>query len=463
MPQFDPRREPARFAPTLGAFVLAVSAAGMMSAAHGEPSKTADGASRSQLAAAKAVKPQIHLARATPVAPPPVVWEAPETLPVKLRRGETLEAAVMRAGVAPSEAQKAVAVIRASFDPSEMQPGLRFETSVSPQRGVDSNGRLIALSLRPTPARLITLARMPDHAFSLSDEEEKVIEGPSVVEGEVRGTLYASAKQVGVSGGAMKELVKAFASKLDFQRDIKAGSRFRMVVDQTRTESGVVIATGDLLYAELEAKGKTTRFYRFERDNGKVEWLDEGAQTQKGSLLKTPVVGARMSSGFGMRRHPILGYNKMHQGVDFAAGSGTAVVAAGDGVVVEMRRWGGYGNWLRIRHASGYESGYAHLSKYASDLNVGDRVRQGDLVAYVGSTGRSTGPHLHHEIWLKGQRVDPKGLKIPTSTGLEGKELIAFRALKKKVDVALEAGPTQYAAKADAKKKSPTLRPAQKA
>jgi murein DD-endopeptidase MepM/ murein hydrolase activator NlpD len=175
------------------------------------------------------------------------------------------------------------------------------------------------------------------------------------------------------------------------------------------------------------------------------------------------VANARMSSGFGMRRHPILGYHKMHQGVDFAAGTGTPVLSAGDGTVVEIRRFGGYGNWLRIRHAGGYESGYAHLSKYASGLSVGDKVSQGEVVAFVGSTGRSTGPHLHYEIFFKGQRIDPKGAKIPMGTGLESRELIAFRAQKKKVDQALKAGPTQYADKDSKKKSAPALRPAQKA
>ena len=472
MPQFDPRRQPVRVAPALGSIVLAVCAAGMMSAAHGEPSPKA-GVPRPMAAvsdkAAKAASDKaapakaVQLAQAAPVAPPPPVWEAPDTVPVKLRRGETLEAAVIRAGVAPVEAEKAAKMITASFDPSEVAPGFRFETSVAPLRGQDNAGRLMALKLRPTHARLITLERTPDHDFSLSDEEEKILEGPTVVEGEVRGTLFTSAKQAGVGGGTVKELVKVFASKLDFQRDVKAGDRFRLVLDQKRTESGTVIETGDLLYAEVQAKGKTTRFYRFERDDGKVEWLDEGAQTLKGSLLKTPVANARMSSGFGMRRHPILGYHKMHQGVDFAAGTGTPVLSAGDGTVVEIRRFGGYGNWLRIRHAGGYESGYAHLSKYASGLSVGDKVSQGEVVAFVGSTGRSTGPHLHYEIFFKGQRIDPKGAKIPMGTGLESRELIAFRAQKKKVDQALKAGPTQYADKDSKKKSAPALRPAQKA
>ena len=458
MPQFDPRREPIRFAPSLGAIAVALCAAGMMSSAHGEPAK---GKTQVRHAAVLAVAPvQAPVVKAKAAAPAAPVWETPETLPVKLRSGETLEAAVIRAGVAPTEAAKAAQLLKASFNPEEVEPGFRFEASVAPLRGQEKAGRLMALELRPSPVRKITLARTPDHDFAVSDLEEKIIEEPGVLEGEVQGSLYSTAKRAGIGGSTLKEVVKAFASKLDFQRDIKGGDNFRLVFDQKRTESGEVIETGDLLYAELQAKGKTTRFYRFERSNGKVEWLDEGAQNLKSALLRSPVDGARMSSGFGMRRHPILGYHKMHQGIDFAAGTGTPVVAAGDGTVVEIRRWGGYGNWLRVRHSGGYESGYAHLSKYAAGLKVGDRVAQGEVIAYVGSTGRSTGPHLHHEIWFKGQRVDPKGAKIPSGGGLTGTELAQFKAQKKKVDAALKGTDTRYA---DKKKGSPALRPAQKA
>ena len=443
MPQFDPRRQPVRFAPALGAFTLALSAAGMMSAAHSEPNKRAH--DRPMLATASLVPPTpVALA---PAAPPPPVWEAPDVVPVKLRAGESLEAAVVRAGVAPTEAEKAVALIRASFDPSKIEAGLRFETSVSDLRGQDGQGRLMGLSLRPAPERRITVARLPDNTFHVDDKVEEIIDETGVVEGELKGSLYTSAKRAGVQGGMIKDIVKVFASKLDFQRDIRSGDRFRLVYDRTITESGEVIKTGDLLYAEVEAKGNTTRFYRFKRKDGRVEWLDDTGSNTKSGLLRSPVDGARMSSGFGMRRHPILGYNRMHQGVDFAAGTGTPVMAAGDGVVIEMRRWGGYGNWLRIKHSGGYESGYAHLSKYASGLDVGDTVRQGEVVAYVGSTGRSTGPHLHHEIWLKGARVDPKGAKVPQGTVLIGSELAAFKVQKRKVEHALEGSDRQYAKK----------------
>jgi murein DD-endopeptidase MepM/ murein hydrolase activator NlpD len=201
------------------------------------------------------------------------------------------------------------------------------------------------------------------------------------------------------------------------------------VFNRQVTESGRTVEAGDLQYAQI----KGIRFYRFER-HGDVEYFDEFGKNIKGFLLRTPVDGAHMTSGFGMRRHPILGYNRMHQGIDFGAGMGTPVLAAGDGVVVEARRWGGYGNWLRIRHNDGWETGYGHLSRYASGLKPGQRVRQGQLVAYVGSTGASTGPHLHYETWFRGGRVNPISAKVPQGTVLGGSELAAFRSEKARID-----------------------------
>ena len=152
-----------------------------------------------------------------------------------------------------------------------------------------------------------------------------------------------------------------------------------------------------------------------------------------------------------MRRHPILGYRKAHQGIDFGAGTGTPVVAAGDGVVVEARRWGGYGNWVRVRHSGGWETGYAHLSRFGKGIRAGQRVRQGQVIAYVGSTGRSTGPHLHYEVWLKGRRINPVGAKVPQGTILSGRELAAFRAQKARIDGLLsEPTNTQFAGRQQA-------------
>lgn len=354
----------------------------------------------------------------------------PENIPVEILPGETFEAAVRRAGVAPDEARQAVATLGEAMDTVHIKAGMAFDAAVAHPRSARGPARLIGLSLRTGPATAITLSRTFDGALRLREMEETVREEETVAKGKIDGSLYESAQRLGATPTVTAQVAKMFAHKLDFQRDIQPGDDFTLIFDRKVTESGRTIETGDLEYAEIHG----VKFYRFQRRDGEVEYFDEAGKNVKGFLLRTPVDGARMTSSYGMRRHPILGFNRMHQGIDFGAGSGTPVVAAGDGVVVEARRWGGYGNWLRIRHNNGWETGYAHLSRYGSGVRAGQRVRQGQVVAYVGSTGASTGPHLHYEIWRSGKRVNPNGVKVPQGTILAGAELSAFRAQIARVD-----------------------------
>lgn len=437
MVQFDPRRAPVRILPRVltglaGVFALHLA---WQASASPRPAETpllrpTDFSALEQRAFASAT--------ARPG------FEAPETATVRIRQGETLEQAVRRTGVGAAEAKMVVNALSQTVDVTSVEAGLAFEAAVAAPRGrgddVRGGAQLVALTMRTSPISTVALSRTFDGALRLRETEEEIREETTVAQGTMNGSLYASAARLGADHRITNEVVKLFAHKVDFSRDLKAGDPFRLVFDRTVTESGRVIETGDLLYAEISARGKRTVFYRFDRQ-GRPEWFDEFGKNVKGFLLRTPVDGARITSGFGMRRHPILGYSKMHQGVDFGAPSGTPVYAAGDGVVVEAKRWGGYGNWVRIRHNGGWETGYAHLSRYAPGIRAGQTVRQGQVVAYVGSTGASTGPHLHYETWFKGQRMSPTGAKVPQGTVLAGAELAAFRLQKARVDALLrEAG-----------------------
>jgi murein DD-endopeptidase MepM/ murein hydrolase activator NlpD len=282
----------------------------------------------------------------------------------------------------------------------------------------------------------VTVSRTFDGALRLRAMEEKVTDETTVADGEIQGSLYESAARLGATPAITAQVAKLFAHKLDFQRDIQPGDDFRLVFDRRITESGRTIQTGELEYAELHG----VKFFRFERDGGEAEYFDEDGKNIRGFLLRTPVDGARLTSGFGKRRHPILGYARAHQGVDFGAGQGTPILAAGDGVVVKASRWGGYGNWLQIRHAGGWDTGYAHVSRYAKGVRPGVKVRQGQVVAYVGSTGMSTGPHLHYEVWQKGRRVNPVGAKVPQGTVLAGAELARFKGEKGRLERLLAEG-----------------------
>lgn len=430
MQEFDPRRPTLRLAPRLLTAVAGLVALGLgwkLTAANIDAPTV-----KAPLDPAALVALQ-HVAFASAEAQPG--FDRPQSVPVKVRPGETLEGAVRRAGVAPEEARQVVATLQGAIDTVNIKAGMAFEAAIAQRRSQRGPARLIGLSMRTSPSSTLTVSRTFDGALRLREMEEKVTDETKVACGEMNGSFYESVANVGGTPGVISEAAKLFSHKIDFSRDIHEGDKFCLVFDRKVTESGRTIEVGDLEYAEVKGQ----RFYGFERD-GKTQFFDEAGKNIKGFLLRTPVDGARITSTFGARRHPILGFNRAHKGVDFGAGQGTPILAAGDGVVLEARRWSGYGNWLRIRHSGQWDTGYAHISRYAPGIKAGQRVRQGQVVAYVGSTGMSTGPHLHYEVWLKGQRVNPIGAKVPQGTILGGGELAAFKSKKSRIDRMLADG-----------------------
>jgi murein DD-endopeptidase MepM/ murein hydrolase activator NlpD len=439
MHEFDPRQPSFRIAPQIAAGTATVMALFVAWKVMDGPRQPDAPPPLSPTAVAALQHTAFTRAEAQPG------FARPESVEVRVRSGETLEGAMQRAGVAPDEARRAVDALAPVMDTTRIRAGLAFEAAVAQPRAERGPARLIGLSMRTGPASTLTLSRSFDGALRLRELDEKIRDETTVANGEIHGSLYESAAKLGATPAITAQVVKLFAHKLDFQRDIKAGEEFKLVFGRQVTESGKTIQTGELEYAELHG----VKFYRFERGDGDVQYFDESGKNIKGFLLRTPVDGARMTSSFGLRRHPVLGYARAHQGVDFGAGQGTPILAAGDGVVTKASRWGGYGNWLQINHQGGWSTGYAHLSRYAKGVRPGVRVRQGQVVAYVGTTGLSTGPHLHYEVWLNGRRVNPVGAKVPQGTVLAGAELARFRANKARID-GLLAGGTEVRQLADA-------------
>jgi murein DD-endopeptidase MepM/ murein hydrolase activator NlpD len=226
---------------------------------------------------------------------------------------------------------------------------------------------------------------------------------------------------------------------VDFQRDLQPGDRIEALYEVHLARDGAVAKTGEVLAARFAVKGGELALYRFRLPDGSVDWFDARGESVRKALLKTPVDGARLSSRFGLRRHPILGYSMMHRGADFAAPTGTPVMAAGDGVVELAGVNGAYGNYVRLRHDERRRTAYAHLSRFAEGLRPGRRVRQGQTIGYVGSTGRSTGPHLHYEVLIDGEQVDPMSLQLPTGRKLEGRLLADFQRARSELDRRLNA------------------------
>ena len=248
------------------------------------------------------------------------------------------------------------------------------------------------------------------------------------VSGEIKTSLYEAMKQAGLSELIITEIIRIYSFDVDFQRDIYEGDYFEALFTRRKNDQGKTVQIEDPEYLVLSSRGTPLIYYLYSTEEFS-EYFDENGKGMTKSLMKTPINGARLSSSYGMRKHPISGYNKMHKGVDFAAPTGTPIFAAGNGVVEFAGKNGGYGNYIRIRHDSTYKTAYAHLNGFKKGIYGGVRVKQGDVIGFVGSTGRSTGPHLHYEIIVNGQQVNPATLKLPSGRKLNDQQLEELKKL----------------------------------
>lgn len=366
---------------------------------------------------------------------------SPEEVRVRITRGENFVDTLKRVGISASDANEAAYAFGRHQDLRRLLPGQEFaltlgwpnQTIFQQASSTDApSAKLMKLAFRADAENRIILRREPSGDMSAQKHAIPLTTRVMSIAGRINGSLYMSAKSVGAPDEVIANLADAFAYDVDFQREIFGGDEFEAIFEVRYDDQGKMVSAGDILYARLKWRGRAREkgYYRFSEDGERGDFYDATGQSAKRLLMKTPIDGARLSSGFGSRRHPILGYRKAHKGVDFAARRGTPIKAAGDGVVLRANRYGSFGNYLKIRHANGYETAYAHLKGFARGVRKGKRVRQGDIVAYVGTTGRSTGPHLHYEVHLNGKAVNPQRLKIATGKQLKGAELERFKAAR---------------------------------
>jgi murein DD-endopeptidase MepM/ murein hydrolase activator NlpD len=247
-------------------------------------------------------------------------------------------------------------------------------------------------------------------------------------------SLYKSATDQNIPPNTIIEFARIYGFQVDFQRDIRKGDKFQIMYEVFIDNQDKIIETGEILFANLKLSGQDNSLYYFDKKNVQGHYNKNGKSVQK-ALMKTPINGARLSSSFGMRKHPIDGFNKMHRGTDFAAPKGTPIMASGNGIVKKAGWCGGGGNCVKIKHNSTYETVYAHMSKFARGIKKGVRVKQGQTIGYVGSTGKSTGPHLHYEVIVNGKRVNSQKLKLPSGKILKGKNRELFETNKIKLNV----------------------------
>ena len=253
-------------------------------------------------------------------------------------------------------------------------------------------------------------------------------------EGKITQSLYKSAIKLDIKPNVIVDFARIYGFQVDFQRDIRRNDTFQIMYEIFEDDNGKIFNTGNIIFADLRLSGQKNSLYYFQKKGSEGHYNISGKSAKK-SLMKTPINGARLSSSFGMRKHPIDGYNKMHKGTDFAAPTGTPIMASGDGKIVRAKWCGGGGNCIKIKHNSTYSTVYAHLSKFASGIKPGVRVKQGQIIGFVGSTGKSTGPHLHYEVIENGKKINSQTLKLPSGKILKGKERKLFEIERIKIDV----------------------------
>jgi len=340
------------------------------------------------------------------------------------------------AGVSGDEAHSAIAAIGSFYNPKTLGAGQNISVKLDKNPDASAPPVIASLTLPLSPTANLEVTRKNDD-FVVKQVDLPLERKLARAGGRIDSSIYETGVASGLPPALLNEVISAYSYDVDFQRDIQPGDSMDVLYEQMQTKNGATAGHGNVIYAELGLGDRILKIYRYVDRDGRAEYYDAHGQSLRKALLRTPVNGARITSGYGMRMHPLLGYSRMHRGIDFGAPVGTPIYAAGDGTVQFVGRRGGYGNFLQIKHNGTYATGYGHISRFATGIAPGRKVKQGQIVAYVGSTGMSTGPHLHYEILVNNEQVNPANVKFKTGTVLHGKELTAFRQQVGKVEAKL--------------------------
>ncbi len=372
--------------------------------------------------------------KAGPVAAPrpPSTAPASKERSVRLRRGEALVDLLRRQGVSAADALAVVRAFSQLADPRRLRAGATFRLALGDGKDGERARRLKKLVYRPAPDRrlLVTAGEQGYVARAVPVPANLVY---AYAHGRITDSLYLDAERAGVPAPLIVETIRALGFAVDFERELWPGDGFEILYTKMLAEDGRQRPQAVLFVGLTLRRGRTLAYYRFAVD-GRADYFDPQGRSIRRTLMKTPLDGARLTSRFGRRRHPILGYVTAHKGVDFGAPAGTPVYAAGDGVIARAGRHGGYGNYIRIRHNGTYDTAYGHLRGFARGIRPGVRVRQGQVIGYVGATGRATGPHLHYEVLVNGRQVNPLTLKLPSGRVLKGAKRAAFDRRRAEID-----------------------------
>ena len=348
---------------------------------------------------------------------------------IKIKSGDSIQRILLKEGIPQSEINKIYSKIIKKYDLRKIQEGQAI-TIVFDSNNKKNISRLSFALDNLSTAHLYANQDDYDIKIIKKNLEKKNF----LAKGVITNSLYNSASKAGVDPEIIIEFARIFGFEIDFQRDIRENDEYKIFYERYEDDEGEVHNNGNVLFAYMKNDGKEISLYRYTDKNKVTGYYTSDGKSIERALMKTPINGARLSSTFGMRRHPILGYNKLHQGTDFAAPTGTPIMASGSGVVERASWFGAYGKFIMIRHNSTYKTAYAHLSGFAKGVRSGSRVQQGQVIGYVGSTGRSTGPHLHYEVLVNGKRVNSQKLNLPSGKNLVGAEKEDFENIKKNID-----------------------------
>ena len=344
---------------------------------------------------------------------------------LKIRRGDTLSNILNSTGAPQKQIHDVIKSMKPVFDPKYIRPGQKI--TISTNKDSDEAIFIDSLSLKLDSVHKIITFKSHTNSYTTKEVKSTLLKKTQRFNGRINSNFYESAAILGVSPKTIIEMIQLFSYDIDFQRDIRENDKFELMLDQRITLTGDYSVNGAIDYASITIKGKTHKIYAYKSQMQNTQYFHENGEGVRKALMRTPINGARLSSVFGKRRHPILGYTKMHKGVDFAAPRGTPIMAAGDGIIKKMGYWGNYGKFIKIEHSNGFSTNYAHLSRFANKQKVGSYIKQGQTIGYVGTTGRSTGPHLHYEVMQNGKHINPKTLQSFSSKKITGSELKNFR------------------------------------
>ncbi|MDA1284618.1 MAG: peptidoglycan DD-metalloendopeptidase family protein [Proteobacteria bacterium] len=352
---------------------------------------------------------------------------------IKINPGDNFASVLKRSGIKSKDIDKIILDGKKIYDFSKIYAGDEVKVS---HNYIDNKLNYLDSTYQFSEEKILKI-NLKDSIYTYNINLLELTSEEVFAKGTIENSLYSAMKDLGLSEIVIEEMIRIFSFDIDFQRDIYKNDRFEILFTKFINNKGKTIRINDPIYLKLYSKGTPLTYYLF-NNSDYSEYFDEKGKGMTKGLMKTPINGSKLSSGFGMRKHPISGYDKLHKGVDFAAPSGTPIFAAGNGVIEFIGNNGGYGKYIRIRHDSTYKTAYAHMKSFKKNLYKGARIKQGDVIGYVGTTGNSTGPHLHYEIIKSGNQINPQKLKLPSGRNLNENELLKFNEVKNDIERKIE-------------------------